>query len=984
MRRYDVLILFGVITAVAVVALSWPGPSNAEKLTTARQVLDDDPQRALALAREVLESQPDATLGLQIAFDAAQALKQRDAAVQFLARLADAQPENSGLQLRYARHLLKEGRIAAAEHQLRQFMNLGGEFVRELATLYLSQGRREDARPLLFELVVGRQFTLDDLIFLGTEAEFLESRGLQETATKVEPDSAFGFLGLAALQAFEFHDAEAMTLYRDALERDTQNRDAWAGLGLVLLREAVAEPLHEWDRSVPESASAHPDIRFVRAQLALRDVRPADAIAGLVAVLRTNPNHLAACQSLGELLAQANHRDAAERLLVRARLLDETERLLHRVLHGERVPDLMRQIAINMERLDRPTEAWAWWISIPSLFPNAPSTDAETARLQTQALAAERQVADSVIDDLLLDLDTAPVVPASATDSVAQLPGTVSTGTSQIRLRDVGADIGLVVPYYCGLPPGPRGLWIYQGFGGGVAVSDFDRDGDPDLYFVHGNVYPPQLDDSLADNLCYMNRIGKAVNVTSQSGTGDSGFGQGVTSADFNQDGFPDLLIANIGVNSLLINNGDGTFHASEAAALNASSEWTTSVLMADINGDGLDDIYEVNYVAGTFVFEHQCSSEIPGQYRSCKPDLFPAAADRLLLSTGDGSFLDVTDQEGVATSSGRGLGIIACDVDGNGRLDMFVSNDMTANSLLLNYAQDPAVNREGAALPQLLDDAVIRGVAVNGTGRVEACMGIAAANFGGDSKIDFLVTNFFDETNTLYLQRANGFFTDATPQTLLADASRKVMGFGTQPIDLDNDADPDIIVLNGHVDDFSHGATPWKMLPQAFRNIGGGEFELLPTGTLGGYGETPQLGRALARIDWNIDGKPDVVATHLDRAPALLLNESEGSGNWARLLLVGTSSSRQAAGAAVRISTGEVEFTVQLMVGDGYYCSNERALSVGLGAAGKIQSLRVTWPSGREQVWTNVEANATWIMIEGRERLYELTDDSASNTDSE
>jgi tetratricopeptide (TPR) repeat protein len=975
--RILLLTVVGLVSASVALWVFWPQQTAAEKLATAARLIDTDPQTALQLSEEVLAADSTAVLALQIAGDAAAALQDQQKELFYLGLLADARPDDFRLQMRLVHALLDVGALIAAEERLKLIADMSHEAQRELATLFLSEGRQVEAKPLLFRLVVGRQFTLDDLIFLGTDAELLEDRETMVRATKRQAPPAVAFLGLATLADFEFRNDDAQQLFEQALELDAECAPAWAGLGRVLLRsDASAARLQQWASAVPESAQQHPEVLFNRARVEHRAGNAAAAIRLLTQTVQQAPNHLAACQLLGNLLAQSGQDAAAERILHRAGRLDETERLLHRILNGERTPELMKQAAGLMEQLERPTEAWAWWLSTASLFQTETEAGRRARVLESDALAAQHAVSVATVTELLQGIDVESLVQPDLTRSVAGNAPAASPQTTTIRMTDISEAVGLRTPYYGGFEGEPRGVWIYQGFGGGVAVGDFDGDGQPDLYFVHGNTWPPRPAEPRARNLLYLQRAGAMVDASRASLTDDSGFGQGVAAADFNQDGFVDLLVANIGPNQLLLNNGDGTFQTVPLKSFRESSNWTTSVAMADLDGDGLTDIYEANYVSGSYVFEHRCTTDLPGQYRSCKPDLFPAATDRILLNDGEGGLRDLTGTEGVASSVGRGLGVLVADLDDNGRLDVFVANDMTANSLLLNESgEQPAASTSAHSL-RLTDQAVLRGVAVNGAGRVEACMGIASADFNRDEKLDLFVTNFYDETNTLYVQQMNGFFVDLTARTRVADISRKVLGFGAQAVDLDNDADAELVVLNGHVDDFSHLQMPWRMVPHVYHNTGEGQFSLLPEAALTEYGAQPQLGRALARLDWDSDGRMDVVATHLDRHPALLVNETTGSGRWLRLRLVGRRSSRDAIGASVRVSTGDRSFTVHVMAGDGYYCSNERVVHLGLGDVKQVSRISVTWPAGTKQSWNDVNTNAVYTAIEGRDQLYKTIDE--------
>jgi hypothetical protein len=270
-------------------------------------------------------------------------------------------------------------------------------------------------------------------------------------------------------------------------------------------------------------------------------------------------------------------------------------------------------------------------------------------------------------------------------------------------------------------------------------------------------------------------------------------------------------------------------------------------------------------------------------------------------------------------------------------------------------------------------EQALLAGLAFNRDGLAQACMGIGFDDADNDGRWDLFVTNFYNEANTLYRQVGPQLFLDDTRAAQLRAPSLNRLGFGTQFLDADLDGNPDLIVTNGHVDDYRDTGAPYKMPPQFYRNRGGGRFDDLPAAELGDYFRGEYLGRALAKTDFNRDGRPDIAVLHLDAPLALLANETSTTGHFLALHLAGRNCDRDAIGARVTIETDAGTWHKQLTAGDGYQVSNQRVLHAGLAAADMIRRLTVRWPHGAVQHFDQVPADRQWLAIEGRAELVEL-----------
>lgn len=526
---------------------------------------------------------------------------------------------------------------------------------------------------------------------------------------------------------------------------------------------------------------------------------------------------------------------------------------------------------------------------------------------------------------------------------------------------------GVDFRYDNGDDPAVPGMMLYQNFGGAVAVLDYDEDGWPDLYFAQGGRLGSEGGEGAASGLpnrLYRNLGGRRfADATSPTGTGDVSYGQCVAVGDYDCDGFSDVYVANIGRNRLYRNNGDGSFSdVSEAAGL-TTEKWTAGCMLADLNGDGFAEIYDVNYLAGSGPFTQVCP--VAGQVhpRSCKPDLFEAEQDRLLVNLGDGTFSDVTGAAGISAADGKGLGVVAIP-QAEGRLpDVFVSNDTTPNFLFVNETAP------GSGLLRFFERASESGVAVDFGGYTQAGMGIAVADADHDMRLDVFVTNFYNEFNTLYLQESPGQFVDATQASRLAAPSRQLLGFGTQFLDFDLDGWEDLVVANGHVDDYRFEGVPYQMRPQLFRNLGGAEFQELGDAA-GGVFRTARLGRGLARLDWNGDGRPDFVVSNIHAPVTLASNTHPNPGNFVKLLLRGRVSNRDAVGARLTVRYGTTERLIAVMGGGGYGAANDREQLIGTGAAERVDELRVQWPSGRVDVHEDLATGGRWVVLESTDEL--------------
>jgi FG-GAP-like repeat/ASPIC and UnbV len=493
-----------------------------------------------------------------------------------------------------------------------------------------------------------------------------------------------------------------------------------------------------------------------------------------------------------------------------------------------------------------------------------------------------------------------------------------------------------------------RGLKrIFESTGGGVGVIDFDRDGWPDLCFTGGCQVPEQLDSTEPTCGLFRNRLtthSKFVDCTLSAKLIQSGFCQGVTVGDYDNDGFDDVYITALGSNGLFHNLGDGSFENLTSQLQVDDDRWSTGCAWADVNQDGVLDLYVVNYLADSPRSPLLCENpRSPSGYEQCPPSKYQGVNDRLFLGNGHGGFIDVTQQCGLQAKVGKGLGVLISDLDNEGLPEIYVANDGQANFLF-------KLNLDDQLGLQLEDIGMVSGAALSRAGYAQASMGIAAGDYDNDADIDLHITNFYGDSNTLYQNQGNLQFEDITRSTGLAGPSRNVLGWGTLMLDYDADGRLDLFVANGHVEDrtWNGRGEPFQMLPQLFQNVGGGKF-IESSAKGGSYFKEAWLGRGVAITDLNRDRQPDLVISHQLAAPGILLRQNQTTLPVV-VELVGTSSNRNALGATISIltATGQLRAFREMSAGTSFQSSQEHKFFL-LGQSS--DTLNIRWPTGTIQI---------------------------------
>ncbi|MHC5539589.1 CRTAC1 family protein [Singulisphaera rosea] len=516
-------------------------------------------------------------------------------------------------------------------------------------------------------------------------------------------------------------------------------------------------------------------------------------------------------------------------------------------------------------------------------------------------------------------------------------------------------------------------------FGSGVAFLDFDGDGRLDLYFANATFLPLGKAETGPNRLYKNLGGGQFRDVTEASGLGFRGFCSGIVVGDIDNDGDPDVFLCNCGPGALFLNNGDGTFADISKASGVDRTAWSSGGAMLDYDNDGDLDVYVANYGEWDYLKSpHHCGTKEQPVY--CSPGSIPSAKHILYRNNGNGTFTDVTDAAGVGRVDGRGFGVIAADFNLDGRIDLFVANDLRPNFLFLNKGDGT------------FEDATeTSGAAYNAQGTAQSSMGADAEDIDGDGRPEILVTNFQYEYSTLY-QNLPGSgattpgavppvtFLDHSANVGLVADSRPYVGWGCALADFDNDGWPDAFVTNGHLDSNRNRLGPtlsYLEPPMLHRNVPGSttgsgtrsqtrRFQLA-TKDVGPYFASRHSGRGAAFGDFDDDGDIDIIINHRDDAPAVLRNDTPGSSRWIRFNLVGTRSNRDAIGTRVDVQVGDRTIVRQKKGGCSMQSTNDPRLLIGLGVVDSVARAELHWPSGTVSTLTGLETNTTYEVVEPR-----------------
>jgi hypothetical protein len=494
--------------------------------------------------------------------------------------------------------------------------------------------------------------------------------------------------------------------------------------------------------------------------------------------------------------------------------------------------------------------------------------------------------------------------------------------------------------------------------GSGVAIFDYDNDGKLDLYFATGNLLPLDAGQSMPNRLYKNLGGGRFRDVTEESGLGFRGYCHGAIVADIDNDGDQDVFLANYGGDALFLNNGNGTFtDISGSAGVSRRGTWSSSAAFLDFDGDGRLDLYVSRYGDWQWPRDDRfCGDAVHKIRRYCSPKELRSVRHALLHNQGNCRFTDATETAGIARSDGHGFGVVAADLDGDGRIDLYVANDQDPNFVFFNRG-------DGTFHDATYDS----GAGLNISGRTSAGMGVDAEDVDGDGRPELFVTNFQEEYNTLFRNLGQGVFMDVTANFGLVVESLPWIGWGCAVVDLDNDGWPDIVVANGHIDDNAKvfgQPTAYAQPPELYHNVRGTRFRLANSGA-GPYFGTTHVGHGLAVGDLDDNGGLDLVISHKDGPPAILRNDCRAGGRWIRLKLLGARSNRDAIGAHVVVTAGGRTIHRQRKGGCSLMSSHDPRILIGLGEAPESVQVTVEWPSRAVTRFERLATNQTHQIIE-------------------
>ncbi|MES1257596.1 MAG: CRTAC1 family protein [Acidobacteriota bacterium] len=514
-----------------------------------------------------------------------------------------------------------------------------------------------------------------------------------------------------------------------------------------------------------------------------------------------------------------------------------------------------------------------------------------------------------------------------------------------------------------------KNRFLLETTGCGAAFFDFDNDGWLDIFLANGTRFEAKYakGEEPTNRLYKNNRDGTFTDVTMRAGLQRTGWGQGVCTGDYDNDGYEDLFVTSWGDCALYHNNGNGTFTdvAAKAGVTTRTSgglkRWNTGCAFLDYDRDGHLDLFVANYIdfdPKTAPAPESGPCLYKGLLVACGPPGLQGGKNILFHNNGDGTFTDVSKKAGILNTPGTyGLGVLAADLDNDGWPDIYVANDSTSSALYRN-------NHDGT----FTDIAIEAGAAFSADGKSQAGMGVAAADYDCDGNLDLVKTNFAGDTSSLYRNLGKMVFEDTTFQAGLGK-NTQYLGWGIGFIDFDNDGWPDIFVCNGHVypeiaeSSLEAGYREHKLL---YRNLGNGKFaDVTAAGGPGILEKVP--GRGCAFGDFDNDGDIDVLVNCVNDVPQLLRCDQAVKKNWLRVKTVGTKSNRSGIGARISCTTAGGHRQIdEVRSGGGYISQSDLRVHFGLGEAGDAD-LEVRWPSGLVDRMPAVKANQVVTVVEGK-----------------
>jgi len=513
--------------------------------------------------------------------------------------------------------------------------------------------------------------------------------------------------------------------------------------------------------------------------------------------------------------------------------------------------------------------------------------------------------------------------------------------------------------------------------GAGVALFDYDNDGDLDVYLVQGAMFDPTQDPRQAKfppplgwkpgNRLFRNLLSETgklefVDVTEKAGVGHIGYGMGVAVGDYDNDGFQDLYVTNFGHNVLYHNNGDGTFTDVTAQAGVDDARWSASAAWVDYDRDGRLDLFVANYLDFTVRGNKRCYAPT-GERDYCTPKMYQPVPARLFRNRGDGTFEDVTEAAGIGAAVGPGLGVVCADFNGDGWPDIYVANDGAAAHLWVNQ-------RNGT----FKESGLLSGTAYNAEGAPQAGMGVTSGDFDNDGDEDIFKTNLTHEGCNLYVNDGHGNFYDASVEFDLLRPTLPYTGFGTEWLDYDNDGRLDLFVANGavnRIESLRGSPYPFDQINQLFHNEGYGKKFREVTAAAGPAFVISEVSRGAAFGDIDNDGAIDVVIANNNGPVRLLLNQTKSlnRNHWLLVRLEAANGNRFGIGARIEVRQRGRKLTRRAHTDSSYLSASDVRVHFGLGEDARIEKLIVYWPDGRTEAWDKIEVDRIMTIRQGTGR---------------
>ena len=873
-----------------------------------------------------------------------------DDAVEALRRVAESDPRAADAAVALGGLALEIGRYRLAEESLVRVADspgtIGDQARELLGRLYALTGRTEDHRRALLQQAERLHGPTRQLAMLWSlDAAAYPVEGIRQTLEQAHaqaPNDDRVQLGLANLElrAGRFDEADRwLSSCEETAGADPQvarSRLLWSwGADRTDVAVICA-------RRVPADLLSTTQKYSLRAWLDAKAGDHAAERATLEALLDREPGDL---RALERLIGMAAESGQADRVSALRRQKAEIEAALERrrALMADPSPaSRAAELAQASETLGAVDEARLWWRLAER---NARETAARAEAADRFNALSKRLAAPSEDDGGKTVAEwLGPIVDSFETKTSGPTPKSVPVYVEDAEAR------GLVFTFDNGRSEARQ---LPETMSGGLALLDYDGDGWLDVYVVQGGPFPPPEYPPFGDRLFRNRGDGTFEDATEASGLSKfpGGYGHGVAVGDYDGDGRPDLFVTRWRRYALYRNLGDGTFEdATESAGLDGDRDWPTSAAFADLDGDGDLDLYVCHYLQWDEHAPRICPNPAGPGASYCDPRLFPAIGDRLYRND-DGRFVDVTESAGIVDEDGRGLGVVAADLDGDGRVDLFVTNDTTPDFFFRN---------EGGL--RFAEKGMEAGLAASASGGYLAGMGIACGDLDGDGRIDLAVTNFYGESTSLHHNHGEGLFSDRSDASGLALATHHVLGFGIAALDADNDGRLDLAQTNGHVNDY-RPATPHAMPAQLFLGDERGRLRDVSQ-SAGAPWSVPRVGRGLVAGDLDNDGRLEVLIL-ASGEPLVCLHQADSKGRYIRFDLVGSESNRDAVGARVTISIDARLQVAQRFGGGSYQSAGDPRIHFGVGEAPRVDRAEITWPSGRQDVFKDLETNRSYRIVE-------------------